>query len=78
MQALKEDYNINLVEYFKDRGLVDTLGWKRARIFAKNPYKFILMATSFSSQNKLKINNYKYGVQVPTKYSMDLELKTQN
>ena len=78
MHNIKEDDNITLEEYAKERGIVDDPGWKWSRIFTKNPHVFIIMAKTIDSQTKLKSNKYKYDIKFTTGYVQVIELDKEN
>ena len=78
MHNFKEDDNITLSAYAKERRLVDKPVWEWARRFTKNPKEFIRMAKIFASQTKINSNKYKYGAKVPTEHFQDLDQDNYN
>ncbi len=76
-EMIKDD-PISVAKYAKKQGLLDALGWKKLRKFARRIKKFLRMIKQAKLQRGPSGIRVKFGVQVPRNWKEAMELDAKN
>lgn len=78
LNVIAADDPVTCAIYAKEKGLLDTPGWKRFRTIAKRQKKFTRMINQAKLRSFRSSPKYKYGFEVARSYDHGLRLDEQN
>ena len=76
--VLGADDPVTCAIYAREKGLLDTPGWKRFKRLARREKKLIRMANQAKLRSFRTSNKYKYGHIVPNNYAHAMRIDQQN